>query len=1423
MKDRLQLRHHSQIFESREAAIDYIYTNIRNASGDSLARYDSNQKYSLFAEPTVLRYKNEEDTSNPHVIIAVGSDTNNAKNILNNRFCIIDIDKTEADIENLQEEVAKLVGGITIVTKPSDTLNLYSEITEEGNVISGDVKVAESHVFNDIVRRNSIISTEDGIFTFVKVEYNEGEEKFTFIVNGEETEIPLADYYVTAGWYSKKDESLHLLRKDGKEVLINLESLVDEWSVEGEASNTPIVLTREQVGYGISSSTEHYHTEPFQDVLKADVRIDPEKNYNILKKSVDGRYLYVDGVANNIKFFKNGQVTTVQDALIDATKGISNDSMNIIYEKIDGYYATAQLKYINKQNKLVFTTSNVTGGTNVEEIQLNSISAFEDIYYIQATETLVIKWIDANGNIQTTEIALSGMISEWDVLNEGHNIELHKKRNIDGKDKLSADAKLFDDPDNILVDRGHYLFVKGTADNIKYGDTNVKEELDKINIIETNTNAKVSETSGKVDTLIADFNAEVTRSVNEDARLSGALENEIHRSTTKDAEHDSKITEINNTIGNGFSTDGHETVTYKFNELSGKTSVIAAKTENNTANIALVSAKTESEASRAMSEEQRIENKFDGELGDGFSVRNTVRDEIDREKTEREANVNDLQGQIDVIDDKIDARFREVINTDHSINVDKSEQSKANISVNLSDEQIENIPNVIKLNNDGLYAGVDLEYYFDSGSTKNVLVFKTTNGTKTFDLKSNSTIDKIYYDPTIEAIIIEYTVGGHRMPDVVVPVGDLIDEWRVSDDTNGAIRLRKYRESGATQDVLYAESIISNHDDNILINDNGALYVSNRDIVKNAEDITELVDSVNDMVDDIDDLNNALDAEISRSTTKDTELQSLINNEANRAAVEETRLYNAISAETQARQDADTRLEGLINGATLTFADTQSIDFTKTTGNVVTADIKLEQDANIVKLGNAGLYARVWLEYEPGTNKIRLATSDGNQEYIQLVGASLLENLVYDPIEKALVITYKDATGVEHTVQFGVEELFNDWIVQNPSEKSAIELSKLPPAVSGDPDTLSARVLITDDRDGDGKPDAGSENIIQIRNNGLYVDGSLISGAVEDIACLENELGEFEKSVIGHKIDETCGSGYTYTPYANGCFINTATSMYDADAILDKYVCSAHTRINNVESDVECLTNELNITQNNVLGINIPECGINIDGTQFTYQPHRNACFISAATSMDDADVILDTTLCGVKSDLDCVSGETKATENVLGVVGNCGNAIAYPQTAGCLLSSATSFANADAILEDAVCELINSKLEGSETPTTSTKLENDKDITVDVRLSHGSDYQHWQTDDDLTIKDYAGECVESGTSGCLQSEFTDTNVLRIVDLTDIGVVADSKYNGLYLSNVWDCGQYTENGVGTPGEKYRTDDSYNASNYYDRVYRNGRR
>lgn len=1643
MKDRLQFRHHSPIFESRDIAIEYIYREIRSASS-GITKDDERLKYSLLSEPAVLRYKNDEDdykisgvtakgeviydpsesAPNPHIILAIGANTNPTLSFNENRYCIIDIDKTEQEIADLWEYIEKALKGLSIITQDTNTLKLYSEKTDEGTVISGDVVVADSQIFDDRRRPNTLLSTEDGLYTFVKIEFTPGDDKFYFYVNGDVTEVPLYDYYITKGWYSKRDESLHLLRKDGAEVVVNLENLIDEWTTEGEASNTPIVLTREEVGYG--DGEQHNHVEPFQDVLKADVRIDESRPHNILNKSFDGRYLFVDGIANNITFFKDGEEMTVQEALTDATKGVSNDSTNIIYEKVDGFYATAQLKYQNKENKLVFTTSNVTGGTTVEEIKLNAVEAFKKIVYDPVTETLIIMYVDGNGDIQECDVPIGEMLVdwEWDIVNDGHNVKLHKQRVIGGNDKVSADAAIYDDPDNILVDKNHELFVKGTADNIKYGrDGNVEEELDKLNTENASINARLNETSGKVDTLREEFDAEVERATSEEQRIEDKLNNEITRSKEKDTEHDAKISTIEQTIGDGFSIDGHETITYKFNELSAKTNTISAKTDTNDANIGLLSAKTEAEIVRAKSEEQRIEKKFDDALGEGFNIRNTVRDEFDREKAERIAEDARLQAEIEAISGN--SGVNDIINLDHSIDVDKTNPSKPIVSVNLSEEIEDGKENIIKLNADGLYAGVDLEYYFESGTSKNVLVFKTTNGTKVFDLKTNSVVDKIYYDPTREAIIIEYTVDGHRMPDVVVPVHDLINEWRVSEDTNGAIKLYKFRDSGATQDVLYAESIISAHEDNILINDNGSLYVSGAQIEQNKADIAALGGRMDAAEVDIDALEGglaaeiaratgeeqrieekldreierstteddnlweALRAEIARSTDKDNELttnlanevtnrtnedlrleglihaeedraktaesaithalnveildrqnadnalglridneitrataeearierelNTKIDNEISRATSEEQRIEGKLDAEIERSTDKDDDLQSQINAEVIARTDgdrdlriaitneearaigredqiennlnleiqraqgaenalgiqlsaetaarqaedehiwrvIRPIEFVDTTtihnervrndgsnpDEVRHSVIIAQGDDNIITASDAlgGIYATAKLGYNVSANLLTIYGPDDKiLNSVTLGPGSIIKDISYDYAEKDLVITYRRAGEEEDTImKFPVADLFNEWDVQNPSEKSALELHKEDQTTeTGTVDIIWGRVLITDDHNGDGKPDQGSDNIIEIRNNGLYASGSAITEAIDTAECTRNELKEVEAAVLGHKVDQECGSGFTYTPKENACFISAATDMYDADAILDKYVCSAHTRITNVEEDVDCLWKEVNITQENVLGFVIPDCGLNGDGTQYRYTAHSDACIISAATTMDEADVLLDRAICGMGGNFECVSAETKMVENVLGVVGNCDRVINYPSTHGCLLSTATTFANADAILEQAICTLMGVTTTGSERPTTSTQVVQNplypddpdkKMVSVDVRLSHGNDMGKWQQDEDLVITDYNGDCIESGGSACAYSEFTDTNVLRIVDLTSLGYVPEAKFNGLFLSNVWDCGQYTENGVGTPYEKYMIDDSATAEDYYDKKYRNGKR
>ena len=1431
--NRLQLRHHTPIFETREAAIEYIYSQIRFAD-EGLAFEDKSYGFSLLGEPTVLLYKNVTEAdptgeNDPHLIFAIGSATNEGTQYNDNRFCIIDIDKTEKEIEDLWEELEKAIKSLSIFTRDTNTLKLYSEKTEDGTIISGDVVVATSQIFDDARKPNIIFSTDDGLFTYVNMEYDKDNDLLTFTVNGETKQWLINNNYLVGGWYSKKDESLHLKSKDDSEIVISLENLIDEWGVEGEASNTPIVLTREEVGYGDDSL--HNHVEPWQDVLKADVRL-ADRRYNILKKTSDGRYLYVDGLANNITFFKDGEEMTVQEALANATKGVSNDSTNIIYEKADGFYATAMLKYINKENKLVFTTSNVTGGTTTEEIKLNSVEAFKKIVYDPVTEALIIMYVDGNGDIQECDVPIGQMMQdwEWDIVNDGHNVKLHKQRVVGGNDKVSADAAIYDDPDNILVDKNHELFVKGTADNIRYGrDGNVSDELDKLNANDADIIARLNETSGKVDTLRVEFDAEVARATSEEQRIEDKLNNEITRSKEKDAEHDSKISTIEQTIGDGFSIDGHETITYKFNELSAKTNTISAKTETIDANLGLLSAKTEAEIVRAKSEEQRIEKKFDDALGDGFDIRNTVRDEFDREKSERVGEDARLQAEIDALSADTKGKLIDVINLDHSIDVDKTDLVKPVISVNLSDEQIENMPNVIKLNNDGLYAGVDLDYYFESGTSKNVLVFKTTNGTKTFDLKTNSVVDKIYYDPTREAIIIEYTVDGKRMPDVVVPVHDLINEWRVSEDTNGAIKLSKYRESGATQDVLYAESIISDHEDNILINDNGTLYVSGAQIEQNKADIAALGDRMDAAEADIDALEDglaaeiaratseeqrieekvdreikrstteddnlweALRAEIARSTDKDNEhdrkiaeeiqrandaehalhdeivkettarisgdtelntkidneisratnaesgLTKAINNEASRASAreaklvaEDERLSNAITSEKNRAEEAEAELEEAIRASKLTFDDTPSVEFNipSEEHNVVKANVKLQEGENIIKFGE-GLYASVSLLYDSARNSIKLVTSNGEQDPIQLntVG-SLIDGIEYDTVNRALVITYHDAAGnVLHT-SFPVNELFNDWIVQKPSENSALELTKV--INSGDTaDVLHGRILITDDHNGDGKPDQDSDNVIEIRNNGLYVCGSAMTEALETAECAKNELKSLEKAVIGHIIGDECGSEYTYEPNNLAAYISTAASFNNADLILDQNLKRVEDKVDSVSGDTECIDNKANKLYQLLYGTTaptMPNCGSGV-----TYQPYVGACVISGASS----------------------------------------------------------FMEADQMLNDQICKIMEMWVSG-ETCTTKSEWVDDgtnKKMIVDVKLSRGNgESDKFVEDKEIIIDNLSGDYIDPTST-----EFTNTNALRIVCLTDGGGVVpsiDTPQNGIYLSNVWDCGLY---------------------------------
>ena len=1346
MKDRLQFRHHDAIFDTREEAIAYMLRDIRN-SEIGLANTDRSQTFSLYAEPTVLRYKNVDDETNPHIILAVGavSNQNEGAQYNDNRFCFIDIDNTEKEISTLDEKIQQAIESLTLFVSDTNTLRLSIERSDSGNTLSGDVKIPSTALVNDNnVAPNIIKATDNGIFTYVNMTYDKDTDKITFTVNGDTNEWDVNNDYLTGGTYSVEDESLHLNMLKGKEIVVSLEELINEWDVEGEDANSPIVLTRDKVLYEKDTVTGHRHVSKWQDTLKADVRISKDVNFNILEKTENNKALYVRGTADNINFFYNGENMKVSDVLKECIKKkLSTDNDNIIYERPDGIFATAKLEYDIKGNALIFTSSNQTGGTTTERFELNTIKIIENARYDKDTESLIFTYITAKGEVQQLSIPLSSLIEEWTVSNDGHSVRLSKERHpSNDKDVLTADVKVSSLDNNILVEKGDGLFVKGTADNVKYSDnSSVKDEI-----------SSTKET----------------------------LDSEIKRAQNAEKEVSDAISDIRTTIGSGFTTDTHENITCKIEHLS----------------------------------------------------------------------------------DEVASKVTSVTAKDNTVVVDNTDTNNPKVGIKVSSFKRDgNIPNLISIQDDGIFAAVDLAY----DEEHNALTFTTTNATKTINLTMNSIVDSIYYDNTKEAIIIEYTVNGKKMPNVEVPVRTLINEWTVSDNTDGAIKLTKKVNNKTaldnSQDILSAEIIIDKvHDDNMIVNDNGALYVSSRkindvssrldaeierSIAKDGEH-TNLIDANKASIAQLD---KDVKAEIARATAKDTELTSSVSaiekkvtdigtssdtvksdlaseiarakekegeleasliaettraekeetsiktnleKESTRATTAESALSNEITDETARAKAKEGELEASVNDAKLTFVDTTSVKVDATNKSAVKVSAKIaKSNNNLITLSNddeQGLYASVSVQYDVAKDVLSLIGSDGTSvlSTTKLGAGSIVETITYDKDNKELVISYKTAGGREDTVSVSVEDLFNEWEVDSDENNVAIELRKAHNV--GEKDVLTAKVQVLND----------PTNMLSINNNKLYVSNEKVEKNATDIASTKTDVTTVSGKVetltenVNANLDELKdleraslgvvrpGEEVTYVPHTDAHFINTANSLHGADSLLD-------VAIFDVKTDVEGVKNDVKGIKTDVEGIKT-DVGVvktDVEGVKTEVESVK-ADVKSVKTDVE-----------GIKTTSEEKSKELKRLETVIGVAGNGDTPIVYPNRGNGILDGSTTYADADDKLESEVLKLRNLT---SSTYTSTAKLyaegaDTEKKLKVDVKVSRGK-----------------GSSMEEGNlviTSVNDAEFSNTNVLRKVEIA--GESIESNVNGLFLSNSWDCGEYT------------ADDTPTAQNIFDTKYSNEKR
>jgi hypothetical protein len=987
----------------------------------------------------------------------------------------------------LSEYIQKLEAKQSLTVKNGETLSLDLNKEDSGMSLTGEVILAPNKIINNTIVPNIILHESNGIFTNVDLDYKKDNGVLTFTVNGvdKDLELPL-ETHIIKGFYDEKIESLvlklnrevELKDEDNKPftsdtITIDFGKLINEWDVLGDDSSTPIILTREKVGY----EEELHGMKVWQDVLKGDIRIADESQVpdTILKKDATGRYLYVNGVASNIKYWKSGKKITVQEALDSIKTDISQSDGNLIYLKNDGIYAYADLAYSEGTNTLTFKVSNKNGDVVSKNIKLNSIEIFERAFYDSLTEEIVIVYKNAEGTLSELRIPAKDLIEEWRVDNTNTTVTLVRTRVSGGTDILTANVNIASNSsDNILETQGHALYVKGTADNIRFsGTSTVYDE-----IVKEQNRATSAET-----TLNAKIDAESSRAINAENVLDGKISNEVNRATSAETVLDNKINVNKQAI--------------------------------------------DAETTRAKGEEARIEAKIDKVASDSTSASTILNDKIDAEITR-------AKGEESRIESKVDAETTRATSAETALNTKiESETTRAQHAESLIDTKADNNTNAI---NAEILRAIAAETAIDNKVSANTKAIsdEITRAT-TVEGNLNSKIDNEITraqgeEKRIENAFNVYSANSHtvheQLATSIKTVGDnLAAEITRSTNAEHDLSTRIDAENNrATTEEKRIEGLINNISSNVDIL--SGTVASNT--TKIADVDTRLTAEVKRSIEAEHDLSTRIENEVNRATTVETALEGkvsantqLVTSESNRAKAVE----GLLSASTQANTDAitaevtrATNVESDLKQAILDVKtdsafntqNTGTITLTKTSGgtggHVLSGEVRVATNVsgNLINADGQALYATVSLDYDEGTNSLKFKASNGTDKTIQLNAGSIIDSITYDQQAEELVISYTDAQGQKQSVRFSVRTWFNQWGVQN-DHKGAIILTKT--VNTGGTDILSGEVVIATPSD--------NSNLLENVQGALYVSNSasniIVSGSlnVQDaISDLSNKLNQ---------------------------------------------------------------------------------------------------------------------------------------------------------------------------------------------------------------------------------------------------------------------------------------------------------------------------
>lgn len=884
----LVVLHHEEVFETRELALEYLNTKYQPFSLDAepiIVKYgDANNPDVILAfgtsdsDTALGRYYAIDMTQATEKIDELEEKVDSSAEeleyisdildgVVKATGLTIDENKIEDKVSYEPDSRDEVIGSAITIAEAIDLLSkytqkefvdnklsvedsksvklIYSVNPEGGMTLKAKVKVSTDGDTDDVNFNNNIIGIKnDGIYAASNLGYDDVRHQLIF---------------TTSGYKNGRFQDDAIVQR------IDLGEHT-KLVADNEGKTVKLIITEDAANYTTT--------------ISADLQIANREN-NILKVA-DGK-VYVEGLAKNIKYGdtnvaaalnnQKNKINTLETDVLNAAKSahveggqtdtletqvstladggaqvIGNvrlGSANSIVVRNGGLEANITVDVDTATNKLIVTVGNETIVKTLPGIEL-----FESAEYNDENEELIITFRTGN----TLVIPIHGIIHTWETSNaQTSAIVLTKTVVTGGVDTLSGDVKLRS-TDNLIAKENGNLYVSESNINNK-----VSTETSRATIAEQALGARIDALTNNVDDKISgveDSITDVRDALTAETARAKEAENQISATANHAdeiaAEAKQIVTELNTTVATlstdlstletaveGISEDVteipvlrnklNEEITNRTNkdtELEGSISAVetSVTTEKNRA-VAAEQANADAitaEQTRATAAEQANANAITTESTRAQAAEQANADAVVAEKTRAEAAeqananaISDLQNEVN------DIKF--VTNETDTIKMTMVKETGAETRVLSSDVKVKTISgqnaNIIKSDANGLYATVTFNY--DKATNK--ITFNDGNGEKIFELNNFGILQDAFYDSENKSIVLIVKKDDETTERITIPVADLVNTWSVQNDSDSPIVLTKT--AGENGDVLSAQVSILNNDNNLLVNDNGSLFV----------------------------------------------------------------------------------------------------------------------------------------------------------------------------------------------------------------------------------------------------------------------------------------------------------------------------------------------------------------------------------------------------------------------------------------------------------------------------------------------------------------------------------------------------------------------------------------------------------------------